>query len=733
VRPTARFVTATAVVGALAAIAAVSAIAACAAISGLDGYAEGTCPEGCADGAARTLDATPATDGGAGADGAVTLPECTAGLLPCADGCVDPSSAASCGSCGNRCTGGTPFCAGSGGTYACTASCPSTAPTACANTCVDLTSNARNCASCGNACTATAGNAQAACIDGACAFVCGNGFILCSGECVSVAAGCATSVATSACAVGGCNEAAGACTAPGQGCHCTQDSQCGSGKCVLVSDDNDISCGTGCTGSGTKDGFDCVLASPGIPASPAVTGFGYAPSNFTPSQYAPPSTPTTVDCNTTYDSSKHAFTGWCSGQPLPTIASSVVQAGGPNVDILAFSSLTIDTASTLTITGSNAVILAVYGNATLLGTIHADGAVGTSKSTTAGASGPGGGYKCSGSTGTSQGNDDHCSGGAGAGASTAGGDGAGGVGGRTAAGGTARANASRVPLYGGCPGGSSGSWACQTSGGGGGGAVQVSAAGTLSMSGTITAHGGNGGTSTCFAGGCGAKGYGGGGGGAGSGGAILLEGQTVSTSGGTLEVGGGQGGDPNTKGGGGTASGGTGGSGGTIASTTAGAGTGATSDGCGPYTDCGGGGGGGYGYLTIHTGEAASAYSCTTPLSPAPMSNPTHTACLCVWDSNCSSGKCVNANAQCTGSCTGTGVADSADCQLLTSAITGFTCSTGNCNDVASPTGTCTASGVPCWCTNDAQCPNGACAPWAGCMPGACTGSGTADGLNCVQ
>jgi hypothetical protein len=121
-----------------------------------------------------------------------------------------------------------------------------------------------------------------------------------------------------------------------------------------------------------------------------------------------------------------------------------------------------------------------------------------------------------------------------------------------------------------------------------------------------------------------------------------------------------------------------------------------------------------------------------TSLSPAPVSDPSHTACLCVADSNCASGKCVNANSQCTGSCTGSGVADSANCQLLTSATTGWTCSSGNCNDVTSPTGTCTAAGVPCWCTNDAQCMGSKCAPWVGCMSGACTGTGATDAFNCA-
>jgi hypothetical protein len=415
--------------GFAAAAVLAGALGGCAAISGLDGYVEGTCAGGCVDAGGR-IDATaPIDDAGAMPEAdAAPLPDCGAGLLACPAGCVDPSSASSCGGCGNQCTGTTALCASTGGSYACTASCPSTAPTVCSGSCVDTTSSASNCSACGHACTTSNDNAQAACVAGACTFVCGNEFALCSGACVAVAAGCASSTATSSCTAGGCNAAAGACSASGQNCRCTQDKQCSSGKCVNVTGDNDVSCGTACTGSGEKDGFDCALGSPGIPASPTATGFGYAPSNFTPSKYTPPSSATTIDCNTTYDSSMHAFTGWCSGQTQPTITSSVAQTGGPAVDILAFSSLTINTTSTLTLTGSNAVIFAVYGNATVLGTIHADGAIGASRSNAAGASGPGGNYKCGNSAGTSQ-DDDHCSGGAGAGASGAGGIGAGGQGG----------------------------------------------------------------------------------------------------------------------------------------------------------------------------------------------------------------------------------------------------------------------------------------------------------------
>src|SRR6185437_14342037 len=107
--------------------------------------------------------------------------------------------------------------------------------------------------------------------------------------------------------IGGCNAAGGACSAAGQACRCNKDSDCVGGKCVGIPGDNDVACGAACTGSGPADAFDCQLGAPGIPSTPAVA-FGYAPVSFTPGQYTPPASATTIDCSTTYDSSKHAFT-----------------------------------------------------------------------------------------------------------------------------------------------------------------------------------------------------------------------------------------------------------------------------------------------------------------------------------------------------------------------------------------------------------------------------------------
>ena len=55
----------------------------------------------------------------------------------------------------------------------------------------------------------------------------------------------------------------------------------------------------------------------------------------------------------------------------------------------------------------------------------------------------------------------------------------------------------------------------------------------------------------------------------------------------------------------------------------------------------GGGGGGGYGYSHVNGSRPAATYACPTTLSPAPICSSDHSACVCVDDSNCSSGKCV--------------------------------------------------------------------------------------------
>jgi hypothetical protein len=401
----------------------------------------------------------------------------------------------------------------------------------------------------------------------------------------------------------------------------------------------------------------------GIPAS-CTNAFGYTPSNFTATAYTPP-TGATTDCNATYSSTTHAFTvGGCAGT-APTIESGVAQAGGPNVDILVFSSLTIAAGSTLTLTGGSPVILAVYGNATIAGNIVASGTAGAAASGPDPAtSGPGGDWNCGTSIGGT-GSSTHNAGGGGGGASGAGGGGGMDTGSNAGgSGGASRANPSLVPLYGGCPGGASGNYGAATGKsptypGGGGGAVQISAAGMLSVSGTISAEGGAGasGTSTV-----GNNHYPGGAGG-GSGGAVLLEGNSVSAALSTTLVNGGSGGASGV-----TPSINAAGAAGNSGTPTGGNGT--PAPGGNPINSGGGGGGGGYGYLRVNSGLAALTPACATTLSPTPACNAGQTACLCVADSDCPSGKCSNVSSQCSGACSGTtsaGTYDTADCQILTS------------------------------------------------------------------
>jgi hypothetical protein len=128
---------------------------------------------------------------------------------------------------------------------------------------------------------------------------------------------------------------------------------------------------------------------------------------------------------------------------------------------------------------------------------------------------------------------------------------------------------------------------------------------------------------------------------------------------------------------------------------------------------------------------------------PGPCSS-SYQCCWCTSDSACSvSGKCINdatqKNCMGKGPCTGTGTNfDAMHCQLTSPGIPmcapTYSCAKGNCDDVTSPAGTCSAAGTPCWCTNDSQCtsPSHKCVSWAGCAGGACTGSGTPDCFHCA-
>jgi hypothetical protein len=328
-----------------------------------------------------------------------------------------------------------------------------------------------------------------------------------------------------------------------------------------------------------------------------LTGFGYSPSNFVPAAYASdvPPAGTTVDCNMTYTSpGMPGPATWCGGRG-PYVIPNVSQPGGPNVDILVFASLAIASGNTLKLQGSNPVILAVYGDATVAGTIDASGGSGSQGPTGSGTGNPGtpgagGNWNCATSTGATP--PFARPGGGGGGMASIGGAG-GNTGDPAGAGGAARGTTIAVPLLGGCPGGNSGT-ECQSSGGAGGGAVQLSAAGALVLTGGINASGGAGGAGRQEGTGSGEchQGVGSytGGAGGGSAGDILLEGMGVS--GGTLTATGGAGGANGN--GGGSGSGGT-------ATVKGVAGTSPTAGNNGGDNNNGGGGGGGAGgYVMVN-------------------------------------------------------------------------------------------------------------------------------------
>jgi hypothetical protein len=286
---------------------------------------------------------------------------------------------------------------------------------------------------------------------------------------------------------------------------------------------------SGASGTGGGAGFDA-----GAPI-----GFPYTPSNFTPTSHTPV-VGTLLDCGvSTFDSQSLAFGNWC-GRPTPTPVA--VQSGGVDVVILPIVALTVQTGATLRLTGNRPVILAVYGDAVINGSI--DG------SANAGTPGAGGSQACGNSAGKDGTGSSSSGGGGGGGGGFATNGAPGGTGDGNAAGaaGVARGGATLVPLIGGCGGGKGGG--CSSAAvGAGGGAVQLSAAGTLTVAGSVRANGGTGPN------GCGSEG---GGSGGGSGGGILLEGDRVTIGSGAQVTsnggGGGRGGGGGNGGPGGTGS-----------------------------------------------------------------------------------------------------------------------------------------------------------------------------------
>lgn len=327
---------------------------------------------------------------------------------------------------------------------------------------------------------------------------------------------------------GTCVEPSGTCTYPvsalgtgvcSDGDDCTISDTCdGDGGCIgtrVTCTPNQCQTANGCNPMGmcqfiprTGMACDAGTASPGSCDSMANCTmvppplFPFTTSNFTEPQLPMTSAALTVACDVTFNTSgTPAASANSCGVSLPPYVI-ITPTGGQSTVLFRLSSMTL-TSGTLTLTGNRPAIFAVTGNATI-----ANGArilaANPNPPTDCGNGGNGG----------TQGAGSGRGGGGGAGFGLAGQ-----VGGTSGGGGAGTAGASNgtddlKPIRGGCRGGD-GTFA----GGNGGGSVQLTVAGTLSVSGIITAPG---------RGGLGGDTGGEGGAGGGSGGAILLEALTLT-------------------------------------------------------------------------------------------------------------------------------------------------------------------------------------------------------------
>ncbi len=266
---------------------------------------------------------------------------------------------------------------------------------------------------------------------------------------------------------------------------------------------------------------------------------GPRPSNgVDPTAADPLSGTTTISTNTTFDVDTGAITGGLTRDAVTGINNGIgyfqapaFAAGGSPLGIFVFHNLTIDASATVRFTGTRAAVWLVGDAAKIAGIV--DVSAGRGAPSVPGPGGGAGGTEAAAAQGCGAGgmgmraatiND---GGGGGGGGGTPGA--AGGTGNNTAANpasggvaGPACLSSNLVPLQGGSGGGigGSGDAPAPSNGGGGGGALQITALGSLEITGTINAGG---------AGGEGGRGVAAtptnasAGGGGGAGGGILLE------------------------------------------------------------------------------------------------------------------------------------------------------------------------------------------------------------------
>jgi hypothetical protein len=289
----------------------------------------------------------------------------------------------------------------------------------------------------------------------------------------------------------------------------------------------------GVFGAGRTDGGAVDAGGASADAGPAPVVFPFAPSNVDLSVIDFLTAPlSTIDCGDVMidTSGSVSVTGWCGDAPSLVVKS---QANGPEIVVLPLRSFTLKAGRTIRVVGTRPVVFAVAGDTRIDGLIDANAQDSIP--------GPGGSLGCTvgiGHVGLVQSPtapNGFYSGGSGGGFGTAGGSS------YSSKGGQPEGTTTLTPLRGGCSGGSG--VICSKTGGAGGGAVQISASGLLTGTGTISTRGGNG---APFQSSC-SSGYNSGltsgsASGGGSGGGILLQADTLDESALTLIASGGTGG-----------------------------------------------------------------------------------------------------------------------------------------------------------------------------------------------
>lgn len=270
--------------------------------------------------------------------------------------------------------------------------------------------------------------------------------------------------------------------------------------------------------------------------------YGFTISNLAPCDLPHATAPLDLTNVASIDTTNGTYllVGGSSPHALPGTAL-VAQATGPMVRVASAISLLVPAADHVTITGDYPLLLAIRGDANVLGVLDLTPGTPTSAPSPLPA---GRRQSCAVGSGTAGSGSDADGGGGGGGAlGGAGGSGGAGTAGAASAGqaGVPLNTPTIAPLWGGCAGSNG---AVLTNADTGGGAIQISTKGTLTIGGQIASGGGGGGGG----GGAGGSG-GGGGGGGGSGGYVLLEAGGQLRVDGSLSANGGGGGGGSSGGG----------------------------------------------------------------------------------------------------------------------------------------------------------------------------------------